>query len=161
MTDENIMQTAIGQSETLVTPLQMNMITQAIANDGVMMKPFMVDKVVSSEGKIIKSYAPKPLGTVMTPEEASIMRSFMEAVVQSGTGTGLKGLPYTAAGKTGSAEISDSSDVSHAWFTGYAPADEPVIAITVIMERAGTGGSTAVPVAQRIFSGYFGRRLQN
>lgn len=158
MTEENIMQTAIGQSETLVTPLQMNMVTQAIANDGVMMKPYMVDKVVSSDGNIIKSYAPKPLGTVMTAEEVAVMRSFMEAVVQSGTATALKGLPYTAAGKTGSAEISDSSDISHAWFTGYAPADDPVIVVTVIMERAGTGGSTAVPVAQRILSGYFGRR---
>ncbi|MBO6260721.1 MAG: penicillin-binding protein 2 [Lachnospiraceae bacterium] len=158
MTEENIMQTAIGQSETLVTPLQMNMVTLAIANDGVMMKPYMVDKVVSSDGNIIKSYAPKPLGTVMTAEEVAVMRSFMEAVVQSGTATALKGLPYTAAGKTGSAEISDSSDISHAWFTGYAPADDPVIVVTVIMERAGTGGSTAVPVAQRILSGYFGRR---
>ena len=158
MTEENIMQTAIGQSETLVTPLQMNMVTQAIANDGVMMKPYMVDKVVSSDGNIIKSYAPKPLGTVMTAEEVAVMRTFMEAVVQSGTATALKGLPYTAAGKTGSAEISDSSDISHAWFTGYAPADDPVIVVTVIMERAGTGGSTAVPVAQRILSGYFGRR---
>ena len=158
MTEENIMQTAIGQSETLVTPLQMNMVTLTIANDGVMMKPYMVDKVVSSDGNIIKSYAPKPLGTVMTAEEVAVMRSFMEAVVQSGTATALKGLPYTAAGKTGSAEISDSSDISHAWFTGYAPADDPVIVVTVIMERAGTGGSTAVPVAQRILSGYFGRR---
>ncbi len=158
MTEENIMQTAIGQSETLVTPLQMNMVTQAIANDGVMMKPYMVDKVVSSDGNIIKSYAPRPLGTVMTAEEVAVMRTFMEDVVQSGTATALKGLPYTAAGKTGSAEISDSSDISHAWFTGYAPADDPVIVVTVIMERAGTGGSTAVPVAQRILSGYFGRR---
>lgn len=161
MTEENIMQTAIGQSETLVTPLLMNMITQAIANNGVMMKPYMVDKVVSSDGKIIKNYGPKSLGTVMTEEEVAVMRTFMEAVVQSGTATALKGMPYTSAGKTGSAEISDSSDISHAWFTGYAPADEPVIAVTVIMERAGTGGSTAVPVAQRILSGYFGRRLQN
>ena len=79
----------------------------------------------------------------------------MKEVVESGTASKLKGLSYTAAGKTGSAEFNSNSD-SHAWFTGYAPADDPEICVTIIVENAGSGGSYAVPIAKRIFDAYFG-----
>ena len=90
----------------------------------------------------------------MTENEASILQEMMAEVVQSGTATKLKGHGYEAAGKTGSAEYNSNSD-SHAWFTGFAPADEPEIAVTVIVESAGSGGDYAVPMARRVFDAYF------
>ena len=91
----------------------------------------------------------------MSEEEAQILRMFMKGVVDEGTASALKGLSYTAAGKTGSAEFNSNSD-SHAWFTGFAPADDPEICVTIIVENAGSGGSFAVPIAKRIFDAYFG-----
>lgn len=159
MTANEICQTSIGQSETLMSPLHLNMITESIANDGVMMKPYMVEKVTTADGRVIKSYEPQELGRVMSHEEAQALTGFMTAVVNGGTGKALSGQPYTAAGKTGSAEFSDKSDISHAWFTGFAPVEDPQIAVTVIMEKAGTGGTHAAPVAKRIFAGYFGMNM--
>ena len=80
----------------------------------------------------------------------------MTAVVEGGTAKKLSGLSYTAAGKTGSAEYNDQGD-SHAWFTGFAPAENPEICVTIIVEGAGSGGDYAVPIARRIFDAYFSR----
>ena len=92
----------------------------------------------------------------MTAEQSAVLRSMMEAVVNEGTASKLKGLSYTAAGKTGSAEFNSGTSDSHAWFTGYAPADDPDVCVTIIVENAGSGGSYAVPIAKRIFDAYFG-----
>ena len=154
MSEDDRVQTSIGQGKTLITPLHLNMITAAIANDGELMEPYMVDKIVSYDGKVIKSYKPSSVGRLMTENEASILQEMMAEVVQSGTATKLKGHGYEAAGKTGSAEYNSNSD-SHAWFTGFAPADEPEIAVTVIVESAGSGGDYAVPMARRVFDAYF------
>ena len=83
-------------------------------------------------------------------------RELMTAVVEGGTAKKLSGLSYTAAGKTGSAEYNDQGD-SHAWFTGFAPAQDPEICVTIIVEGAGSGGDYAVPIARRIFDAYFSR----
>lgn len=154
MTTDEIMQTSIGQGKTLMTPLHLNMITAAIANDGNMMMPYMVEKIESVDGRVIKSYKPKSAGQVMTAEEAAALQELMVAVVESGTAKKLQGYGYTAAGKTGSAEYNSNSD-SHAWFTGYAPAEDPQVAVTVILECAGSGGDYAVPMARRLFDAYF------
>ncbi len=82
------------------------------------------------------------------------MQGLMRDVVETGTATKLKGQGYTAAGKTGSAEYNSESD-SHAWFTGFAPVEDPEICVTVIIEGAGSGGDYAVPVARRVFDAYF------
>ena len=79
----------------------------------------------------------------------------MEDVVQEGTGRKLKDRSYTAAGKTGSAEFSTNKEESHAWFTGFAPVEDPEIAVTVIVERAGSGSDYAVPLARRVFDAWF------
>ena len=79
----------------------------------------------------------------------------MTSVVNEGTASKLKGLSYTAAGKTGSAEFKDSTSDSHAWFTGFAPVEDPQIAVTIIIEGAGSGGEYAVPIAKRMFDSYF------
>jgi peptidoglycan glycosyltransferase len=91
----------------------------------------------------------------MNETEAEILRQLMEEVVESGTGTRLKEAAYTAAGKTGSAEFGTVKGESHAWFTGYAPADDPQVCVTIMIEGAGAGGDYAVPVAKRIFDEYF------
>ena len=84
----------------------------------------------------------------------------MVEVVESGTATKLSGQSYTAAGKTGSAEYGDVKGESHAWFTGFAPADNPEVCVTIIVEGAGSGGDYAVPIARRIFDAYFKEKEQ-
>ncbi|MBO5291687.1 MAG: penicillin-binding protein 2 [Lachnospiraceae bacterium] len=153
--DSDMMQNAIGQGKTQISPLHLAMITAAVANDGKMMKPYLVSEVRSADGTVVKQYNPSSAGQVMSGEEAAVLREYMEEVVESGTGTKLKGHAYTAAGKTGSAEYNTVKGESHAWFTGYAPAEDPEIVVTVIIEGAGSGGDYAVPIAKRVFDGYF------
>lgn len=155
MSNEAIMQTAIGQSETLMTPMHLNMITGAIANGGIMMNPYLVDRVEDVNGHIIKTYNPSEYGRVMTGEETAVLTDMMIAVIEEGTATKLSGQMYTCAGKTGSAEYGDVKGQSHAWFTGFAPAENPEIVVTVIIEGGGTGGDYCAPIARRIFSAYF------
>ncbi len=155
ISEADMMQVSIGQGITSITPMQLNMITCAIANEGVLMKPYLIDYVQNSVGNKIKEFSPSTYGNLMSNEEADILKQLMTDVVQEGTATRLKGLSYTAAGKTGSAEYGTVKGDSHAWFTGFAPADDPKIAITIIIEGAGAGGDYAVPIAKRIFDRYF------
>lgn len=150
----DMMQTCIGQDKTQVSPLQINLATAAIANGGVMMQPYVIERVVTADGRVIRRYEPKEYGTVMSSEEAQIMTELMKAVVDHGTGKRINDLPFTVAGKTGSAEFSSIKAQSHAWFTGFAPAENPQIAVTVVMENAGSGGEMAAPVAGRVMQAY-------
>ena len=154
MTTKDRMQTAIGQGETLVSPLHMNMITCAIANDGVLQHPYVADHVENVNGAVIKRFSSPGASKLMTEQEAYILQGLMREVVETGTGTKLLDQPYTAAGKTGSAEYNSERD-SHAWFTGFAPVEDPRICVTVIIEGAGSGGDYAVPMARRVFDAYF------
>jgi len=85
----------------------------------------------------------------------------MTGVVENGTGDFLLSASYTSAGKTGSAEYGTAKGDSHAWFTGYAPAEDPKVAVTIIVEGAGSGGDYAVPIAKRLFDIYFEQYGQN
>lgn len=154
-TDAALLQASIGQGRTSISPLHLAMITAAIANDGVMMKPYLAEKIMSPDGSEIKVFMPEEVDTIMTKEQADILTGFMRSVVTEGTGRKLSEADYKAAGKTGSAEFSDSSTDSHAWFTGFAPSDDPKIVVTVIIESAGSGGDYAVPMAKRVFDAYF------
>ena len=149
-TDDKL-QTVIGQGHTQMTPLQLNMITAAIANQGKCMTPYVVDHIENAKGNVVKRYAPQNEATMMTPEEAEFLTGLMTEVVKSGTATKLMNDSYSAAGKTGSAEFSSNKDDSHAWFTGFAPVEDPKVAVTIIVEGAGSGGEYAVPIAKRIF----------
>ena len=150
-----IIQTSIGQGKTLITPLHLNMITSAIANDGTVMKPYVVDRIVSSDGKLLKTYHSSAYKTLMSREESSYLQELMIEVVESGTASRLKSYGYTAGGKTGSAEYNSNKSDSHAWFTGFAPAEDPEIVFTIIIEGAGSGGDYAVPMIRRILDTYF------
>ncbi|MBQ7562646.1 MAG: penicillin-binding protein 2 [Lachnospiraceae bacterium] len=150
-----LMQTAIGQGRTGMSPLHMAMITQAIANNGLLMKPYIIDHVENEIGDVIKSYKPKELGRIIDEEYTIRLRELMRLVVTEGTATRLRDESFEAAGKTGSAEFSSNKAMSHAWFTGFAPAEDPEIVVTVIAEKAGSGGQIAAPMAGAVFDAYF------
>ena len=151
------METAIGQGKTLVTPMHMAMIASAIANDGMLMNPYVIDHTENYEGIEVDRNEPVEYGQILSEQDTEVLQSFMEQVVQEGTGTKLKGRSYTAAGKTGTAEFSTSSDSAHSWFVGYADREDlEDIAVAVIVEDSGAGSEYAVPVAKKIFDAYYG-----
>lgn len=141
--------TSIGQGKLLVTPLNMALVSGSIANDGKMMKPILVKNVISPRGNVIKTKHPEVLSEVTSEGNAEEVKSMMVEVVNSGTGKNAGLNNFQVAGKTGTAE--NASGKSHAWFTGFAPADDPKVAIAVILEEDGnTGGKTAAPIARDI-----------
>lgn len=158
MSTDEMMQTSIGQGKTQITPIHLNMITSAIANNGVLMKPYVIDRVENDAGSVVKSFKPVTYGRLIEEKEAEILVDLMTNVVEKGTASKLKGLTYTAAGKTGSAEYNNVKGDSHAWFTGFAPAEDPEVCVTIIVEGAGSGGDYAVPIARRIFDAYFNEK---
>lgn len=153
-----LVRTAFGQGDTLMTPIHLNMITQAIANNGILMKPYLISAVVNSNFANVKTFSPDQYKRLMSESEADILTEMMESVVSSGTAKKLINDNYTVAGKTGSAEYSDFSSTTHSWFTGFAPADDPEIVVTIILESAGSSGQHAVPMAKTIFDEFFSRK---
>ena len=150
------METAIGQGQTLVTPLHMALITSTVANGGVMMKPYYVAGVETCDGATVSQTKPEIYGEVMTADEAGILTSFMEETVQSGTAVSLSWNYYTVAGKTGSAEYESYGVLgTHSWFTGFSNVDDPDIVVTVLVEDGGSGSQSAVPIAQSVFDAYY------
>lgn len=154
--DSEVMATAIGQGETLASPLHMALIVSAIQNNGVLMNPYLVDRVENSDGGAVERYEPSAYGRLMMEGEAKVLRDMMRAVVTDGTASALASGTYTAAGKTGSAEFGTNKGDSHAWFVGYADAKGSTpIAVAVIVEGAGSGSTVGVPVAKTVFDTYF------
>ena len=153
---KTIMQTSIGQGGTLVTPFHIALITQAIANGGIMMRAQEILKKTNYQGTLIKEYKPEEYKSIMTEKEAGVVKEYMKQVCQTGTGKKLAGLSYTVAGKTGSAEFGNVKGQSHSWFTGFSNPDDPDIVVTVIMENGGSGSENAVPAAKYIFDRYYG-----
>lgn len=150
-----VMQTAIGQGKTGITPLQNLLISSTIANKGKMMVPYIVDHTENDSGKTVKKYSPKSSGKIIDESVARSVKNLMKSVVKEGTASSLNRLSYRVAGKTGSAEF-DSKGTSHAWFVGFAPADKPKIAVSIVVEGAGTGSRYAVPIAEKMFREYLG-----
>lgn len=149
-----LMQTAIGQGNTLVSPMHMAMITAAIANDGVVMKPYLIERLENHSGTVIRETTPESYRKIMNASEASKLEELMQGVVERGTATALSGQGYTVAGKTGSAEFNELGN-SHSWFVGYSNVDDPDLAVAIIVENGGTGSEAAVPIAQSLFNAYY------
>ena len=149
-----IMQTAIGQGDTLVSPMHLALITCAVANKGVLMKPSLIDEVVNASGDSVRAYHPEQAGVLMSQEEADALAGLMEAVVSYGTAVSLGWNGYTAAGKTGSAEYNEEG-ASHSWFIGYCDTEDPKLVVSVIVEGGGAGSQTAVPIAKQLFDTYY------
>lgn len=152
-----VLQTSIGQGGTQITPIHSLMITSAIANGGVLMKPYLIDYVINENGKEGKQFFPESYGNLMSAKEAAALSSMMERVVTEGTASALQTDAYRAAGKTGSAEFETGKE-SHAWFTGFAPVESPQIAVTVIVEEGGSGGREAAPIARVVMDAYFAKQ---
>ena len=148
-----MMQTAIGQGNTLITPLHNAVIASTVANGGVLMKPYVIDHIENADGGTVKTYSPQIAAKPMNVQEASYIGKMMRLVVTEGTGIKLKNMKQKAAGKTGSAD--NSKGKAHAWFIGYAPFNNPDIVVSVIVENVGTGSDYAVPIAKKIFDAYF------
>ncbi|MBR1861700.1 MAG: FtsW/RodA/SpoVE family cell cycle protein [Lachnospiraceae bacterium] len=155
-TDYKQMQASIGQGDTEISPYHLNLVTMGIANNGVVMTPYIIDSVISDNGKTLKSTKEKVYRKIMSKEYADSLRTLCEEVVLTGTAKSLNTDLYVAAGKTGSAEYNNNGD-SHGWFTGYAPAEDPEIAVTVVVEKGGTSSKSAVPLAKAVFDEYFSR----
>lgn len=156
------MTTSIGQGNTLVTPLHMALITSTVANDGVMMRPYLVDRIEAYDGTVVSTTKESKYKRLMTSEEARILQNYMEETVTSGTASALSWYGFTAAGKTGSAEYgSDGNEGTHSWFVGYSNVEDPDLVVVVIAEDGGTGSETAVPIASQIFQTYYTLYPQN
>lgn len=148
------MQTVIGQGKTLVTPIHLAMIAAAIANDGILLQPYMITSVENHYGKQIKKYSPIQYDTLFSAESVQLLKNFMRQVVTYGTGTRLNVDEYTAYGKTGTAQIEDGSH-TNSLFMGFAEKDGKKIAICVVLEDMPEGAAPAVPVAKAVFDEYF------
>ncbi|MCR5640560.1 MAG: penicillin-binding protein 2 [Lachnospiraceae bacterium] len=153
--DDLAFQTAFGQGHTLVTPVHMAMIVSAVANDGVLMEPYLVDHSQNNEGVVVKQFQPKKAATLMSPEEASTLSSMMRSVVTEGTATQLNSDVYEAYGKTGTAEFTADKEEAHSWFVGYATDGDKELAIAVIIEEGGTHSALSIPLTKQIFDYYF------
>jgi len=148
-------ETAIGQGETMISPLHNLMIVSSVANKGVMVKPKLVDKVVDSNGNTVVPYTTENLGTMMSQTQVNYITKCMEQVCKTGTGTAFRNYDVSVAGKTGSAQYGDGSDY-HSWFVGFAPANNPKIAICVVLEGGYKGVASAQYVARDVLDEYFG-----
>lgn len=151
-----IMETGIGQGKTLVSPLHMLLVVSAVANDGVLMTPYLVDHTENYDGITVDSYKPKEYRTLFTEDETALLQDYMYAVVNERTGNVLNGQSYTAFGKTGTAQVSDTTEKTNGWFAGYAQKEgRNDIAVAIIVEDSGYGNIYAVPIAKKIFDAYY------
>lgn len=148
------MMTAMGQGQTQVSPYHMALITSAIANSGILMKPYFVDSITSCSGTIVSKNKPDKYKELMTSKEAAQLKKYMESVTDYGTASILKDAEYTTAGKTGTAEYSSDKDKDHSWFIGIANVDNPDLVVSVVIE-ASDGTSKAVNVAKKVFDAYY------
>jgi len=168
---------SIGQGFNLVTPLQVCQMTSALANGGTLYKPFLVEKILDPEGQVVKDFAPTvEVELAGMDKYLELIRDGLVGAVNDRHGTGkearLKGI--TVAGKTGTAQVVtmekfkevSEEDVEykhrdHAWFTSFAPAENPEIAVTVLVEHGGHGGSAAAPVAKKVLAKYFAKKNEH
>lgn len=144
--------TSIGQGETLVSPLHMALVTSAFANNGVMMKPYVVDSILDYNHNEVKKFYPQKLTNVTSPENSVIISGYMKGVVENGTATDAVISSSAIAGKTGTAE---NEGEDHSWFIAFAPYENPEIAVAVVLENIGSR-ARAVPIARDIIKFYLG-----
>jgi penicillin-binding protein A len=141
---------AFGQERLLVTPLQMALVSAGVGNGGIVMEPTLVDRIIAPDGKVIQGPSPEEWKEAVSSRTAAELTAMMTAVVQSGTGTAAQIAGVPVAGKTGTAETGRPGQ-NDIWFIGFAPADDPQVAVAVALSnQASTGGETAAPIAKQI-----------
>lgn len=161
--DYDTLNMSIGQGLNNYTPLQLANYVAAIANGGFLYRPYLVQRVISPDGRVVKEAKPEIRKRIsISPENLDILREGMRLVNQPG-GTAYESFfdfPLTTAGKTGTAEVGGRRD-SHGLYVAFAPYEEPEIALAVVVEHGGSGSRVAVPVARTIMDAYFGFLTQN
>ena len=147
---------SIGQGDVLVTPLQLVSAISAIANDGTLYKPRIVSRVTNAYGSIVEEFKPEIIRNInIDKEKLQIVKEGMREAVTEGSAYLLKDMPIKVAGKTGTAQVTNTFKKTNAWFTGFAPYENPEIALAIIIEGAGEGSVAAVPVAKDVFEWYY------
>jgi peptidoglycan glycosyltransferase len=150
--------TSYGQGELLVSPLQMALIYATIANGGVMPTAHYATEVRDTEGRVVRSIAPGPVGQVVSPNTANLLRAMLvDAVAGPGAfafGARIPGV--NVAGKTGTAE-NRPGEPPHGWFVGFAPAEAPTVVVAVVVENARDGGLTAAPLGGQVMRAALGK----
>jgi peptidoglycan glycosyltransferase len=152
---------AIGQGglegEIRASPLQMALVAAAVANDGRLMKPRLTDRIVRKDGRVKERIEPDLQSVVMKPETAAQLKAMMSRVVEEGTGTAAALAGITVAGKTGTAEVGANREFTQPWFIGFAPVENPRLAVAVTVERTtGQGGTVAAPIAKSVLEAVLG-----
>ncbi|MDO8559580.1 MAG: penicillin-binding protein 2 [bacterium] len=143
---------SIGQGDLLATPIQVSAATAMIANGGTLYRPHLVRERKPADAPLGTRQQPVPLASgVFSAEHLAAVRRGLRQAVKTGSARALSASPLSVAGKTGTAQWS-STRPNHAWFTGYAPADDPQIVITILVEEGGEGSAAAVPVANEFLS---------
>ncbi|GKX68038.1 peptidoglycan D,D-transpeptidase FtsI family protein [Inconstantimicrobium mannanitabidum] len=151
----SIAQSGIGQSSVLATPMQMALVASTVANDGTMMEPTIVNKIVNKDGDLVEKTSPKIIKSgIVAKNDVATIKEYMKAIVDDRINADWGVFAGTnAAGKTGTADynLANGQDATpHSWFIGFAPADNPQYAIAVIVESGGHGGLVAAPIAGSI-----------
>ncbi|NBT47364.1 MAG: penicillin-binding protein 2 [Actinobacteria bacterium] len=153
--DAQTAMTAFGQFDVRVTPLQMMMVTSAIANGGIEMKPYLVDQIFTSNLTLLEQGKPSEIGRAISTSTAESLKSMMVKAVSSGVSSNAQIPGVKVAGKTGTAQNGEGQPYT-LWFTGFAPADNPQVAVTVVIEdgggmgQSGRGNTLAAPIAKKI-----------
>ena len=155
-TDKSLIpQTVIGQGKTLITPLHNAMIMCTIANGGVLMKPYMMDRIENCDGSVVKKFSKSSYGRIISAKEAQTLTDLMRSVTDYGTASDyFSGADYTVAGKTGTAEFNENKD-SHSWFIGFSNINNPDLVVCVLVENASNTGTSATSIARKIFDAYY------
>lgn len=154
-------QSGIGERDVRATPLVMAMVAASVANEGLIMTPYLVDQVFDADGNTVEATEPIRFSRAMSPATAAVLERMMERVVTEGTGRRAAVQGVRVAGKTGTAQRPDG--VPDVWFIGFAPIDDPQIALAVLVEAGGnvgesaSGGAVAAPIAASIIEAYLDR----
>ena len=153
--DVEIPQTAIGQGDTRITPLQNAIIMCSIANGGELMRPYLIDGIESANGTKIKTMKPKSAGSLIQPAEARKLTDYMKSVCDYGTASWyFSDTAYDVTGKTGTAEYGTEGN-TNSWFAGFSNPDHPDLVVSVIVEDENLNGINATGVAKQLFDTYY------
>jgi peptidoglycan glycosyltransferase len=154
-------QSAIGQFNVRATALQMAMVGAAIGNNGVTMSPYLVKSILAPDLSVLETTSPSQFRVAMTPEHAAEEVSMMVTVVESGTGSNAQIPGVRVGGKTGTAQTGTNKP-PHAWFVALAPAEQPTVAVAVVIENGGgaaevSGNRLAAPIARDVIAAVLGK----
>lgn len=157
---------SIGQDDVGANPLQMALVSGAIANGGVLMQPHLVTDVTAPDGTVLQHIEPAEWGSAVSSQTAAELTQMMTNVVASGTGTAAQIPGVDVAGKTGTAQNA-KGNAPHLWFTAFAPVQDPQIAVAVVLLEGGgagteaTGGQVAAPVAKKVIEAALGQKKES